>query len=124
MTSIIILIQQRIFHFSGLKEVKLAGFKDLFEELKRFAEQFAIKDNVKDAEVEMAWSSFSKDEDDLIEVSEDEKTLRRFKKAEDFDELGALVEEGDDYWSTEYESDEEGAQDEGRGVENFIVLDD
>ena len=58
----------------------------------------------------------------MVEVGEDEKTLRRFKKAEDFDELNAAVKEGDDYENTKYESDEKKVQNEGGGMENPIIL--
>ena len=60
----------------------------------------------------------------MIEVDEDEKTLRKFKKAEDFDELNAAVKEENDYKNTKYENDEKRAQDESREIENLIILND
>ena len=59
-----------------------------------------------------------------MKVDEDEKVIHRFKKEEDFDDLGAAVKEGDDYESTEYETDEEEAQNEGGGIGNPIILND
>ena len=72
----------------------------------------------------MTWSSFFNDEDDVIKVDEDEKTLRRFKKTKNFDELNVIVKEENDYESTKYESDEKKVQDESKEMENFIVLND
>ena len=42
----------------------------------------------------------------MIKVDEDKKTLRKFKKAKNFNELNAAVKEKDDYKNTKYESDE------------------
>ena len=79
MISTITLIQQRIFHFFELKKVKLTSFKDFIAELKKFAEQFVNKNNIKNAKIKMTWSSFSDDEDDVINIDEDERIFRRFK---------------------------------------------
>ena len=102
----------------------MTNFKNFIAELKKFAEQFASKNNVKKTEIKMTWSSSSDDENDVIEVNEDEKTLRRFKKTENFDELNAVVKERNDCKNTKYESDEERAQDKNKEMKNFIVLDD
>ena len=42
----------------------------------------------------------------MIKINEDEKTLRKFKKAKNFDELNAVVKEENDYENTKYENDE------------------
>ena len=72
----------------------------------------------------MTWNSFSNNEDDVIEINEDNKILRKFKKAENFNELNAVVKEKNDYESMKYESDEKKVQDEDRKIKNLIVLND
>ena len=42
----------------------------------------------------------------MIKVNENEKILRKFKKAENFDELNAIVKKENDYENTKYESNE------------------
>ena len=74
--------------------------------------------------MKIIWLSSSDDEDDVVKVSEDEKILRKFKKAKNFDELNAVVKEENNYENTKYESDEKKAQDKGKEVENLIVLND
>ena len=66
----------------------LAGFKDPIDELKRFAKEFVTKHNAKETEI------------DFVKIAENEKTIRKSKKEDDFDDLGDAVEEGDDYDST------------------------
>ena len=72
----------------------------------------------------MTWSLSSDDEDDVVKVDEDEKTLHKFKKAKNFNELNAVVKEENDYKNTKYESDEKKVQDESKEMKNFIVLND
>ena len=72
----------------------------------------------------MIWLSFSDDEDNVIKVNENEKILRRFKKAKDFDKLNIVVKERNDYKNTKYKSNEKEVQDESREMKNLIVLND
>ena len=44
-----------------------------------------------------------------MKVAEDERIVHRFKKEKNFDDLDAAVKEGDDYSSTEYDTDEKEA---------------
>ena len=74
--------------------------------------------------MKMIWSSFSDDENDVIKVGENEKILRRFKKAKNFDELNVVVKKENDYENTKYENDEEKAQNESKEMKNLIVLND
>ena len=60
----------------------------------------------------------------MIKVDEDEKIFRRFKKAENFDELNIIVKEKNDYKNTKYENNEKRIQDKGKRMKNFIVLND
>ena len=59
-----------------------------------------------------------------MKISENEKTLRKFKKEDDFDDLNAAVKENDDYENTEYETNEENVQKKGKTAENFITIDE
>ena len=74
--------------------------------------------------MKIIWLSSSDDEDDVVKVDEDEKTLHKFKKAKNFNELNAVVKEENDYKNTKYESDEKKVQDESKEMKNFIVLND
>ena len=58
----------------------------------------------------------------MIKINENEKTLRRFKKAKSFNELNVVVKKENDYKSTKYENDEKKAQNEKREMKNLIVL--
>ena len=124
MISTITLIQQRILHFFELKKVKLTSLRNLIAKLKKFAEQFVNKNNVKETKMKMIWLSSFDDEDDVVKVDEDEKILRKFKKTKNFNELSAAVKEKNDYENTKYESDEKKAQDENKRMKNLIVLND
>ena len=42
----------------------------------------------------------------MIKVNEDEKILRRFKKAENFNELNVVMKKKNDYKNMKYESNE------------------
>ena len=88
--------------------------KDFIAKLKKFAKQFVSKNNVKEIKIKTTWSSFFDDEDDVIKVNENEKILRKFKKAKDFDELNVIMKEKNDYENTKYESDEKKVQNESR----------
>ena len=72
--------------------------------------------------MKMTWSLFSDDEDDVVKVSEDEKTLHKFKKAENLNELNVVVKKENDYENMKYENDEKKVQDESKGIKNLIVL--
>ena len=41
-----------------------------------------------------------------MKIDENEKTFRKFKKENDFDDLSAAIKENDDYKNIEYETDE------------------
>ena len=53
MTSIINLIQQRIFHFDEIDEIKLAKFQNLIKVLKKCVEEFASANNAKNVKVKI-----------------------------------------------------------------------
>ena len=95
------------------------------KELKKFVEEFASAENAKNAKMKMTWNdSFDDDDDDFVKINENEKTLRKFKKKDDFDDLNAAVKESDDYESIEYETDEKKIQKKNKTVENFIIIDE
>ena len=60
----------------------------------------------------------------MIKVNENEKILRKFKKAKNFDELNVVVKEENNYKSTKYESNEKKVQDKRKEMKNLIVLND
>ena len=60
----------------------------------------------------------------MIKVDEDKKILRKFKKAENFDELNVIVKRENEYESMKYENDKKKAQDENEEMKNLIVLND
>ena len=125
MTPTINLIQQRIFHYDDIDEVKLTGFQDSMRELKKFVEEFASAENAKNAKVKMTWNDSSDDDDDdFVKIGENEKTLRKFRKENDFDDLSVAVKEDDDYESIEYETNEKKIQKKDKTAENPITIDE
>ena len=119
------LIQQRILHYDDIDEVKLTSFQDSMKKLKKFAEEFATTENAKNAKVKMTWNDFSDDDDDdFVKIDENEKTLRKFKKEDDFDDLNAAVKEDDNYKNIEYEMNEKNVQKKDKTVENLIIIDE
>ena len=53
MTSTMNVIQQRIFHFDKINEVKLARFQNSMKKLKKFVEKFASANNAKNVKVKI-----------------------------------------------------------------------
>ena len=95
------------------------------KKLKKFAEKFASAENAKNAKMKIIWDDFSDDDDDdFVKISEDEKTLRKFKKEDDFDDLNAAIKESDDYENIEYETNEKKIQKKNKTVENLITIDE
>ena len=77
------------------------------KKLKKFVEKFATTENAKNAKVKMTWNdSFDDDDDDFVKISENEKIFCKFKKKNDFDDLSAAIEKGDDYENIKYEMNE------------------
>ena len=73
----------------------------------------------------MIWNdSFDDDDDDFVKIDENEKTFRKFKKKNDFDDLSAAIKEGDDYENIEYETNEKKIQKKSKTVENLIIIDE
>ena len=84
----------------------MISFEDFIAKLSKFAKQFINKNNVKETKVKIIWSLSFNNENNVIKVSENEKILRKFKKAKNFDELNAVVKEENNYKNTKYESNE------------------
>ena len=75
--------------------------------------------------MKMTWDDFFDDDDDnFVKINENEKTLRKFKKKDDFDDLNAVIKKNDDYKNIEYETNEENVQKKDKTVENFIIIDE
>ena len=120
--STINLIQQRIFHYDDIDKMKLTSFQNLMKKLKKFVEKFAIAKNAKNAKVKMIWNDFfDDDDDDFVKINENEKTFRKFKKKNDFDDLNVAIKENDDYKNIEYETNEK-IQKKNKTVENFFII--
>ena len=58
-----------------------------------------------------------------MKINENEKTLHKFKKKNDFDDLNAAIKESDDYENIEYKTNEKKIQKKDKTVENFITID-
>ena len=95
------------------------------KELKKFAEKFASAENAKNAKMKMTWNDFSDDDDDdFVKINEDEKTLYKFKKKNNFDDLSVAIKESDDYESIKYKTNEKKIQKKNKIVENLITIDE
>ena len=64
------------------------------------------------------------DDDDFVKINENEKTFRKFKKKNDFDDLSAAIKKDDDYENIKYKTNEEKVQKKNKIVENFIIIDE
>ena len=95
------------------------------KKLKKFVEEFATTKNAKNAKMKMTWNDFfDDDDDDFVKIDEDEKTFRKFKKKNDFDDLNAAIKKSDDYENIEYEINEKKIQKKDKIVENLIIIDE
>ena len=107
MTFIINLIQQRIFHYDDIDEVKLTSFQNSIKKLKKFINEFASAENAKNAKIKMIWNNFfDDDDDDFMKINENEKILYKFKKKNNFDDLNAAIKKNNDYKNIEYKMNE------------------
>ena len=59
-----------------------------------------------------------------MKIDENEKTLCKFKKKDDFDDLSVAIKESDDYENIEYETNEKKIQKKDKTVENLIIIDE
>ena len=59
-----------------------------------------------------------------MKINENEKTFRKFKKKDDFDDLNAAIKKNDNYESIEYKMNEKKIQKKGKIVENLIIIDE
>ena len=59
-----------------------------------------------------------------MKINENEKTLCKFKKKNDFDNLNAAIKKNNDYENIEYEMNEKKIQKKGKIVENLIIIDE
>ena len=105
--------------------MKLTSFQNSMKKLKKFVEKFAIAENAKNTKMKMIWNdSFDDDNDDFMKINENEKTFRKFKKKNDFDDLNVIIKKSDDYENIEYKIKKEKIQKKSKTVENFIIIDE
>ena len=95
------------------------------KKLKKFVEKFAIAENAKNTKIKMIWNdSFNDDDDDFVKINENEKTFRKFRKKDDFDNLSIAIKESDDYENIKYKMNEKKIQKKDKIVENLIIIDE